>query len=131
MEIKICQGFRNWKIIADELRDQIRKEDGIEPGSTPTVGNSGESKIIKSSNDLLSMCGGGGGGAVGEGGANGGEMKKSLSFGHVEITEIVKITKEDEHKNEGHNSPTVFNGFIEKEKIKINFNPLPASDSED
>jgi hypothetical protein len=74
------------------------------------------------------MCGGGGGGAVG---ANGGEMKKSLSFGHVEITEIVKITKEDEHKNEGHNSPTVFNGFIEKEKIKINFNPLPASDSED
>jgi hypothetical protein len=36
------------RLAAIELRNEIRKEDGIEPGFTPTVGNSGESIKIKS-----------------------------------------------------------------------------------
>jgi hypothetical protein len=36
------------RLAAIELRNEVRKEDGIEPGFTPTIGNSGESIKIKS-----------------------------------------------------------------------------------
>lgn len=36
------------RLAAIELRNEVRKEDGIEAGFTPTVGNSGESIKIKS-----------------------------------------------------------------------------------
>jgi len=41
------------RLVAIELRNEIRKEDGIEPGFTPTVGNSGESIKIKSRSNSL------------------------------------------------------------------------------
>jgi hypothetical protein len=124
------------KAIADELRKEIREEDGIEPGSTPTLGNSGERIIIKSNAQ-------GGGGGVGGGGGGGcstdssgfalpllSSIKKTLSFGHIETAEIVKIKPEDEHKGEGHNSPTVFQGFFGNERNIKKIESLTPSPSD-
>lgn len=140
--------------VAMALRNEIREEEGIEPGSTPTLGNSGERIVIKSARtpqiSASSIEGGGGGGeylnelppatACAITGSNigasssappsVGSMKKTLSFGHLEIKKIIKITEDDHHKGEGHHSPTVFEGFCRSKpkKIKIeSLSPSPAS----
>jgi hypothetical protein len=141
--------------IAMALREEIREENGIEPGSTPTIGNSGERIVIKSPRarqmSASSFEGGGGGGEylnelppeiVTEASASSSasssisappsvsSIKKTLSFGHLEIKKIIKITEDDHHKGEGHHSPTVFEGFCKSEakRIKIeSLSPSPAS----
>jgi hypothetical protein len=145
--------------VAMALRNEIREEEGIEPGSTPTIGNSGERIVIKSARtpqiSASSIEGGGASASTSEyinelppatakacatTGSNiaasssappsVGSMKKTLSFGHLEIKKIIKITEDDHHKGEGHHSPTVFEGFCNSKpkKIKIeSLSPSPAS----
>ena len=137
--------------IAMALREEIREENGIEPGSTPTIGNSGERIVIKSprvrQRSASSFEGGGGGGdylneippeiatglnatASSSAPPSVSSIRKTLSFGHLEIKKIVNITEADHHKGEGHHSPTVFDGFCKSEAkmIKIeSLSPSPAS----
>jgi len=139
--------------VAMALREEIREENGIEPGSTPTLGNSGERIVIKSPRapqmSTNSFEGGGGGGGGGEylneilpkieTGLNAsssisappsvGHIRKTLSFGHLEIKKIIKITEDDHHKGEGHHSPTVFEGFCKSEPKRIKIESLSPSPS--
>jgi hypothetical protein len=135
---KVATLLEKSRNLAEELRQEIREDDGIEPGSTPTLGNSGVRIVIKSSRAPQMSSGstssneGGGGG-----GASGGfappllsSMKKTLSFGHIETAEIVKIKPEDEHKGEGHHSPTIFQGFVESEHKRTKIESLTPSPSD-
>ena len=119
---KVATQLEKSRNLAEELRQEIREDNGIEPGSTPTLGNSGVRIVIKSTRAPQMSSGstssneeGGGGGGEGGGGGGGGgsasasggfappllsSMKKTLSFGHIETAEIVKINPEDEHKGE-------------------------------
>lgn len=136
--------------IAMALREEIREENGIEPGSTPTIGNSGERIVIKSPRarqmSASSFEGGGGGGdylneippeiatglnatASSSAPPSVGSIRKTLSFGHLEIKKIIKITEDDHHKGEGHQSPTVFEGFCKSEPKRIKIESLSPSPS--
>jgi hypothetical protein len=140
---KVATQLEKSRNLAEELRQEIREDDGIEPGSTPTLGNSGVRIVIKSprapqmSSGSTSSNEGGGGGGGGGGGASSSfapplltSMKKTLSFGHIETAEIVKIKPEDEHKGEGHHSPTIFQGFIESERKRTKIESLTPSPSD-
>lgn len=138
---KVATQLEKSRNLAEELRQEIREDDGIEPGSTPTLGNSGVRIVIKSTRAPQMSSGstssneeGGGGGG---GSASGGfappllsSMKKTLSFGHIETAEIVKIKPEDEHKGEGHHSPTIFQGFVESERKRTKIESLTPSPSD-
>lgn len=83
------------RLAAIELRNEIRKEDGIEPGFTPTVGNSGQSIKIKSRSNSA------------EG------IKKSVSFKDI-LTEEHLINRDNITNDSTNDSLSTLENSIER-----------------
>jgi hypothetical protein len=73
--LKVEKQMDEKREIAISLRNEVRKDIGLSPGSTPIIGNSGESIKIKSRSGSLENITG---------------LKKNVSFKEVSIDELTK-----------------------------------------